>query len=149
MIRFTPTARACFHAWLANIARPDVRPTVVEAEALDVIRARAEAGETLSYELGQQYTTTGRPEDWTAALSDIDAPTWTLAETDTGLPYGTGPTQAAALDDAAANRRAHDDDWLLSELRAQSIVWPSFARDWLLSELRAGHLAWCIESANV
>ena len=138
MIRFNPAARARFHAWLADVARPAVRPAVVEAEALDIIRARAEAGETLSYELGQQYTTTGRPEDWAAALSDIDAPTWTLAETDAGMPYGTGPTQAAALDDAMANAYVQTE--------TARDAHPS--RDWLLSELRAGRLAWSIQSAD-
>lgn len=139
MIRFTPTAHARFQAWLADVARPAVRPAVVEAEALDIIRARAEAGETLSYELGQQYTTTGRPEVWTAVLADIDAPTWTLAETDAGMPFGSGPTQAAALDDATKN----------AYIQTETARDTHPSRDWLLAELRAGRLAWSIETANV
>ena len=64
--------------------------------------------------------------------------TWTLAETDAGMPYGTGPTQAAALDDAMENAYVQTE--------TARDAHPS--RDLLLSELRAGRLAWSIQSAD-
>lgn len=139
MIRFTPTARARFCAWLNETARPTVRLAAVEADALDIIRIRAETGKTLSYELGRQYTTTGRAEVWTAVLADIDAPTWTLAEfAVVGMPFGSGPTQAAALDDATENAYI--------QTKTARDTHPS--RDWLLSELSAGRLAWSVRSGD-
>lgn len=138
MIRFTPTARARFHAWLADVVRPAVRPDVVEAEALDIIRARAEAGETLTYELASQHTSTGRPECWLSTLADIDAPVWSILETDAGMPFGAGPTQAAALDDAQAE----------AYIQTETARDEHPSRDWLLSELRAGRLAWALDSAD-
>lgn len=138
MIRFTPEARARFRAWLQTVARPNVQETAVESEALDILQDRAVTGETLTYELASQHTSTGRPEGWLSTLADIEAPVWSIIETDAGMPFGAGPTQAAALDDAQAE----------AYIQTETARDEHPSRDWLLSELQAGRLAWALDSAD-
>jgi len=138
MIRFTPEARARFHAWLQAVARTNVRGAAVESEALEILRDRAISGETLTYELASQHTTTGRPEGWVSTLGDIESPVWSIIDP-AGMPYGAGPSQAAALDDAEAE----------AYIQTETARDEHPPRQWLLAELRAGRLAWELESEPV
>ncbi len=61
-LSLTPAGRARFHSWLQDVGKPDLTPSAIESDMLDVCSNRAEAEESMSYELRQQYTTSGRPE---------------------------------------------------------------------------------------
>lgn len=71
-LTLTDSARASFRAWLADVARPSVRPAAVELEALDIIEDRMAMGESLAYELGQRYTSDGRPAEYVFAAQDFE-----------------------------------------------------------------------------
>jgi hypothetical protein len=49
-----------------------VRPDAIESEALDIIEDRMAMGESLTYELGQRYTSDGRPAEWVFAAQDFE-----------------------------------------------------------------------------
>jgi len=71
-LTLTDSARASFRAWLADVARPSVRADAVESEALDIIEDRMATGESLTYELGQRYTSNGRPAEYVFAEQDFE-----------------------------------------------------------------------------
>lgn len=71
-LTLTESARASFRAWLSDVARPSVRPDAIELEALDIIEDRMAMGESLTYELGQRYTSNGRPADYVFAAQDFE-----------------------------------------------------------------------------
>ena len=71
-LTLTPAGRARFLSWLQDIGRSTLRPDAVESEMLQIMEDRTEFGESLSYELGGQYTTSGRPELFYAAAADFD-----------------------------------------------------------------------------
>ena len=71
-LTLTPAARARFTAWLQDVGSAELRADVVESEMLQVMEDRAESGESMSYELGRQYTTTGQPELFYADAKDFD-----------------------------------------------------------------------------
>jgi hypothetical protein len=52
---------------------------------LQIMEDRAESGESLSYELGSQYTTSGRPELFYATAADFDQDDDAAAERDAAL----------------------------------------------------------------
>lgn len=61
-----------FGEWFAKIAREGVVADVVEGEVCRVMFDRVTAGESLVYELAQQFTNTGRPEILHLSGEDID-----------------------------------------------------------------------------
>jgi hypothetical protein len=71
-LTLTPAGRARFLSWLQDVGRSTLRPDAVESEMLQIMEDRAESGESLSYELGGQYTTSGRPELFYATAADFD-----------------------------------------------------------------------------
>lgn len=71
-MQLTPAARAAFRAWLDDVARPAVRPDVVELEALEIIEERRRMGESMAYELGSRYTMSRRPEIYEFTADDIE-----------------------------------------------------------------------------
>jgi hypothetical protein len=71
-LTLNPAGRARFLSWLQDVGRSTLRPDAVESEMLQIMEDRAESGESLSYELGGQYTTSGRPELFYATAADFD-----------------------------------------------------------------------------
>ena len=71
-LTLTPSARARFTAWLQDVGSAELRADAIESEMLQVMEDRAESGESMSYELGRQYTTTGQPEIFYADAKDFD-----------------------------------------------------------------------------
>jgi hypothetical protein len=71
-LTLAPAARARFTAWLQDVGSAELRADVVESEMLQSMEDRAESGESMSYELGRQYTTTGQPELFYADAKDFD-----------------------------------------------------------------------------
>ena len=59
-LRLSAPAALRLAEWVAEIAKPGVRVEAVEAELLDLARDRLAAGESLTYELAPQHTTSGR-----------------------------------------------------------------------------------------
>lgn len=114
-LTLTPAARARFTAWLQDVGSANLRADAVESEMLGIMEDRAESGESMSYELGRRYTTTGRPEIFFADAKDFDDSeraamtlTYTIAyDTESGMLISTEPDGAdidAAI--AAEEKRA-------------------------------------------
>lgn len=70
-IELTETGAAKFNSFFAAAAKNGVSMQAVMFELLDILADRASNGESLSYELGSQYTSTGRPEILRLSDSDI------------------------------------------------------------------------------
>lgn len=113
-LTLTPAARARFTAWLKDVGSDNLRADAVESEMLQIMEDRAASGESMSYELGRRYTTTGRPEVFYADAKDFDDSecdadgTYTIAyDTESGMLISTEPDNAdmdAAI--AAEEKRA-------------------------------------------
>lgn len=74
-IELTEAGTTAFNTWFDSVARDNVRREAVCFELLDQLRDRVDMGESLVYELGRQYTTTGRPEHLHLAAADIEVTT--------------------------------------------------------------------------
>ncbi len=61
-IELTETGATKFNAFFTNNSKDGVHIQAVMFELLDILADRVSMGESLSYELGSQYTNTGRPE---------------------------------------------------------------------------------------
>lgn len=130
-LALNPAGRARFAAWLQEIGKPGLKPDAIESDMLDVCLARAEAEESMSYELGSQYTTSGRPELFFANLTDFAPVFWELYETHGGSPFGVGTTKELAILNAMADASIDTD-----------AGWVSPSRDWITQELAKGYLDW-------
>jgi hypothetical protein len=71
-LHLTPASRARFAGWLQDVGSANLRPEAVESEMLRIMEERAASGESMSYELRQQFTSTGRPELFHAVAEDFD-----------------------------------------------------------------------------
>jgi hypothetical protein len=70
-IELTETGTTKFNIFFAAAAKEGVSMQAVMFELLDILADRASMGESLSYELGSQYTITGRPEILRLDASDV------------------------------------------------------------------------------
>lgn len=70
-LSLTPAGRARFVQWLQDVGKPGLKEDAIESDMLDVFTARA-AEESMSYELGSQYTNSARPELFFADPADFD-----------------------------------------------------------------------------
>ena len=71
-VQLTDSGAAAFNEWFDSVARPAVRREAVCFELLDQLADRVDMSESLVYELGQQYTTTGRPEHLHLSSTDVE-----------------------------------------------------------------------------
>ena len=71
-LRLSARAALRLAEWMAEVAKPGVRVEAVEAELLDVARDRLAAGESLTYELAPQHTTSGRPAFYFIDREDLE-----------------------------------------------------------------------------
>lgn len=70
-IELTQSGATKFNQFFADNAKSGVSMQAVMFELLDVIQERATMDETLVYELGSEYTLSGRPELLTLSKDDI------------------------------------------------------------------------------
>ena len=70
-INLTESGVAAFNSFFDRYARQGVSRQAVMFEVLDILTDRAACAETLVYELGARYTTSGRPEMLTLTGADI------------------------------------------------------------------------------
>ena len=130
-LALNPAGRARFTAWLQEVGKPGLKLDAIESDMLDVCTARAEAAESMSYELGSQYTTSGRPELFFANLTGFDPVFWELYETYGGMPYGVGTTKELAIVNAMEEAAIDTDKG-----------WVAPSREWIMQELATGYLDW-------
>ena len=123
--------RARFAAWLQEVGKPGLKLNAIESDMLDVCTARAEAEESMSYELGSQYTTSGRPELFFANLTDFDPVFWELYESHGGMPYGVGTTKELAIVNAMEDAQIDSEKG-----------WVSPSREWIMQSLASRNLDW-------
>lgn len=71
-IELSDAATDRLNAWISEVGNPSLNVHRVAFNLLDLLQDRAAAGETLQVELGQQYTSTGRPETITFAPTDVE-----------------------------------------------------------------------------
>lgn len=71
-LSLTHAGRARFVQWLQDVGKPGLKADAIESDMLDVCNARAESGESMSYELGSQYTSSARPELFFAEPGDFE-----------------------------------------------------------------------------
>lgn len=135
-LTLTPTGRSRFTEWLQDVGKPGLDRDAVESAMLDACLDRAEAEESMIYELRGQFTTTGRPEIFFADAGDFEAVLWELYETHSGSPYGVGTTKDLAIANAMADAYIHAD----SDDGIERQVAPS--REWIMEGLASGELEW-------
>lgn len=70
-IELTERGADKFNTFFAAHARDGVSMQAVMFEMLDVMQDRASMDESLSYELGRQYTSSGNPEVLTLDAEDV------------------------------------------------------------------------------
>jgi len=70
-IELTQSGVGKFNTFFAANAKTGVSMQAVMFEVLDVLQERASMDESLSYELGRQYTISGNPEILTMDATDI------------------------------------------------------------------------------
>lgn len=71
-LRLSAPAALRLSEWMAEVAKPGVRVEAIEAELLDVARDRLAAGESLTYELAPQHTTSGQPSFFFVDQADLE-----------------------------------------------------------------------------
>lgn len=71
-VSLTDNGTRKFSEWFANVSRKGVAADVVEGEVCRAMFDRVTAGESLVYELGAQFTNTGRPELLYLEKEDLD-----------------------------------------------------------------------------
>ena len=70
-IELTPSGAAKFNSFFADYARAGISMQAVMFEVLDILQERAIMGESLTYELGRQYTVSGNPELLMLTAADV------------------------------------------------------------------------------
>lgn len=71
-VQLTEAGAAKFNQWFAGAAKTGVRMEVVAMELCDIMADRLASGESLSYELGRQYTADGVPAHITLEAADLE-----------------------------------------------------------------------------
>ena len=71
-VQLTDSGISKLNAFMAG-AKPAVRHERIAIEVCDMAAERLETGEAMIYELGGQYTLSGRPELLTLTLADVEA----------------------------------------------------------------------------
>ena len=72
-IALTSLGTSKFNKWLSAVGKPDLNLQAVSFEALSAFEDAINDNQTPTYELGQQFTTTGRPEVFTLESEDFTA----------------------------------------------------------------------------
>jgi hypothetical protein len=71
-IELTNLGQSKFNKWLAEIGVANLNIQAVAFEALDHLEEEVSGNQTPTYELGQQFTTTGRPEVFKFSNEDYE-----------------------------------------------------------------------------
>ncbi len=71
-IELTNLGQSKFNKWLSEVGNPNLNLQAVAFEALDCLVNDLSDGQTPTYELGQQFTTTGRAEVFTFRAEDYE-----------------------------------------------------------------------------
>lgn len=61
-IQLTNLGQSKFNKWLSEVGKADLNLQVVAFEALDRLEDDVSSNQSPTYELGRQFTNTGRPE---------------------------------------------------------------------------------------
>lgn len=71
-VELTEASTEKFNIWFASVAKPAVQMQAVLFEMLDQLQELASTKQSLVYELGHQYTNTGRPELFRLELNEVE-----------------------------------------------------------------------------
>ena len=70
-VDLTGDGETAFNRWMDDVADSELNRETIKFEMLEIFENRAAMSESVSYELRQQYTRTGRPEIFYPSEADI------------------------------------------------------------------------------